>query len=113
MSSRTYVCFDCRTTERVPLARLTRDCRICRKPAEHVYFKLRVPRADDDDGWRTLMVAAREINTEMKARALALLRRKVADYVRVLETAPPHRRSTAQRHLREANERIAQWERWR
>lgn len=113
MSSRTYVCFDCRTTERVPTQRITRDCRKCHKPSEHVFFKLRIPRRGDDRGWDELRVAARKINDGIKWHALAFLREKAETYERELVSSPAHAGSSKKRHLRELRERIAQWERWR
>ena len=113
MSNRTFACFTCRTTERVSFARITRTCRKCHAPAEHVYYKFRIPRADDDRGWQELMQRVREVNDRIKTRTLAWLRQRAAAYVRNVESAPAHRQKRLRRHLRAIESAIAEWEQWR
>jgi len=112
MSNRTYVCFECRTTERVPIARLTRDCRICHAPAEHVYYRFRIPTRDDDKGWRELRQRVREVNDRIKAGAVASLRGKVERYSRILASARPRRQPKLRREMEAAQELLSKFERW-
>ena len=114
MSNRTFVCFDCRTTERVPIyRRLTRNCRKCRRPAEHVYYKFRIPPIDDDKAWRELATKVRQVNDAIKKNRLTYLRDRVDRYTRALETVPPGRRAAFLKRLKGVNEEIAEWEGWR
>jgi hypothetical protein len=115
MSNRTYVCFTCRTTERVPLARVTRRCRKCRAPSEHVYHKFRIPRADDDTGWSELMRKVREVNDVLKTDMVRRLRERAEKYERQLAAARADdpRSIRLKAHLRELQERLAEWETWR
>ena len=108
MSKRTYVCFPCRTTERVPYERATRNCRKCHAPAEHVYYKFRIPRADDDRGWADLMQKVRDVNRVIKERALERLRSEAERYARI-----PDRNGKAAARLRDLQEKIQQLEQWR
>src|SRR5215467_335871 len=107
---RTFVCFTCRTTERVPVGRLTRRCRKCRAPAEYVYYKFRIPRVKDDKGWRALMQSVRELNRAIATRALHWLRARADRYARALPSQPPHRRRTFERLLRDVEEEIRAYE---
>lgn len=107
MSNRTFVCFACRTTERVPLSRLTRNCRVCRAPAEHVYYKFAIPPKDDDKSWQELLRKVREVNDQIKANLLRYWRPKAERYARI-----PNKRAVVRRRLRELNEKIAKLERW-
>ncbi len=111
MSNRTFVCFTCRTTDRVPFPRLTRDCRICHLPSEHVYYKFRIPRSNDDDGWRDLQEKVRETNGKIKARAVAKLRADAARYERLLALSPAAR--GIRQKLRDIAAALDTWERWR
>lgn len=113
MSSRTFVCFSCRTTDRVPSPRVTRDCRICHAPAEHVYYKFRIPRADDDEGWLELKRKVREVNVKIKARSVAKLTSDAERYARLLASQPEERRAGSRHKLREIQRALAEWERWR
>lgn len=115
MSSRTYVCFDCRTTERVPTSRISKSCRKCRKPAQHVYHKFSIPPRKDDDGWADLEKRVRPMNLEMHVRALAGLREKRARLERQLETASAsseERRKQMRRQLRTVVSEIKEWQKW-
>lgn len=112
VSNRTFVCFECRTTERVPLARLTRNCRRCRAQAEHVFYKFRIPAADDDRAWADLKQRVREVNDQMKARALRHLHAKADRYIRNLTSARGERKARLRRELGAIQDRIAQWEQW-
>lgn len=110
MSKRTFVCFTCRTTERVPIARVTRKCRKCHAPAEHVYYKFRVPRADDDKGWSDLMQKVREVNRTIREGALRYFRSQAERYSQI----PSEKRTrAAEAGLREAEEKIRKYEEWR
>ena len=113
MSKRTFVCFTCRTTERVPIARVTRQCRKCHAPAEHVYYKFRIPRADDDKGWSDLMQKVRDVNRTIKDRALRRLRSEAERYSRSLTSQPAHRSRAIQAKLRELEQKIGKLEQWR
>lgn len=113
MSKRTFVCFTCRTTDRVPLPRRTRDCRICHAPAEHVYYKFRIPRRDDDTGWSELQDKVRDVNAKIKARAVAKLTADAERYTRLLASQPADRQSAVRHKLREIQTALAEWERWR
>jgi hypothetical protein len=106
------VCFDCRTTERVPISRLTRDCRKCHAPAEHVYYKFRIPARDDDKAWSELKWRVREVNDRIKAGALRHLRAESDRYLRMLRSAPTKRLKSLQRRLRQIDEKLRKWERW-
>ena len=115
MSNRTYVCFDCRTTERVPVQRITRNCRKCRKPAHHVFYKFRIPTRSDDGGWRILESRVRPMNLEWQARALALIRERTARLERQLATAPARheaRRKVLSRRLRALKAKSEEWKTW-
>ena len=113
MSKRTYVCFACRTTERVPVSRITRTCRKCHEPVEHVYYKFRVPRLDDDAGWSDLMQKVREVNRTIRENALKHLRSEAERYSRMLTAQPMHRAKTVATRLREIQEKISKFEQWR
>jgi hypothetical protein len=113
MSNRTFVCFTCRTTERVPIARLTRKCRKCHAPAEHVYYKFRIPRADDDKGWSDLMQRVREVNRTIREGALKHFRSRAERYARALKGQPEKRTKAAEARLREIEEKIRKYEQWR
>ena len=95
MSNRTYVCFDCRTTERVPAPRITRTCRNCRKRAEHIYYKFKIPRKDDDKGWLELRKKITPFNDAMKTRALRHLRQRQDELERLLRMVPPAKEQKA------------------
>src|SRR5207248_10683713 len=73
MNNRTFVCFACRTTERDSTFRITRKCRKCRRLAERVHYKFRIPAAGDDRGWDELMPKVRAFNREARAGALKWL----------------------------------------
>lgn len=109
MSSRTFVCFDCRTTERVPVGRWTRDCRKCRKPATYVYWKFSIPKKKDDDGWAELRRRTAEVNAVIKARQLRSLRERVERYERML---PRIRGTRLSMRLEAMREELAAFERW-
>lgn len=113
MSKRTYVCFACRTTERVPMARITRRCRKCGARAEHVYYKFRIPRRDDDRGWEMLRVRVREVNNIIKSRALDRLSRRKTRAEGALATAKKaNSRKKARQRLRLIHEKLRRWESW-
>ena len=113
MSNRTFVCFACRTTERVEISRMTRRCRKCHAPSEHVYYKFRIPRRDDDDGWAALMPKVREVNRTIKENWLQELRADEERYSQVLAEAPPHRKTRATAKLREIRDKLSKLEEWR
>ncbi len=96
----------------MPVTRLTRDCRICHAPAEHVYYKFRIPTRDDDKAWRELKQRVREVNDRMKARAVEALRAKVDRYSRVIPSATPGRQPKLRREMEAAQEKLRKWERW-
>ena len=114
MSKRTFVCFACRTTDRVSLfARVSRRCRKCRATAEHVYYKFRIPPADDDAGWAELMQKVRKVNDAIKANSLKYYRAKAERHARSLATLPEWRAKKARAQLREVEALIRQYEEWR
>lgn len=106
------MCFACRTTERVPSPRLTRDCRLCHSPAEHVYYKFRIPRRDGDRRWSDLQQQVRDVNRKIKARAVARLQRDAERYLRLLETQPADRLPMLRHRLRDIQTALSQWDRW-
>ena len=112
MSNRTFVCFACRTTERVSLSRFTRNCRKCRAVAEHVYYKFRIPPADDDKGWADLRVKVRSVNDQIKKYALQRLNAKAERYTRIVATMSEPRAKKIRRWLREVQDDIRTYEQW-
>lgn len=114
MSNRTFACFDCRTSERVPATRITRDCRRCRRPAVHVWYKFRLPRAHDDAAWRELARQVRDVNAAMKQRALERLDVLRTRYSRILAEAPATstKRRDATRRLALVQAQRADWRKW-
>lgn len=115
MSNRTYVCFDCRTTERVSVARITRTCRKCRKQAEHVYYKFKIPKRADDAGWRELEAKVRTYNRRARSYVLPRLRQERTKLERLLSEMPkskPDRRRSLSFKLKNINEYIRQWSLW-
>lgn len=115
MSSRTYVCFDCRTTERVPTSRIAKLCRKCRKPAHHVYYKFRIPGRTHDRGWTQLETRVRPMNVELQVRALARLRARRERLERVLASGPGKneaKRKQLARELREIESKCKEWLQW-
>jgi hypothetical protein len=111
MSKRTFVCFECRTTDRVPIDRLTRKCRKCHAPAEHVYYKFRIPRAEDDAGWADLMQKVRDVNRRIRDNALRHYLAEVERYSRVLSEKPASRTILAK--LRVVEDKVRRFEEWR
>lgn len=110
----TFVCFECRTTERQPFSRITRNCRVCRRPAEYVYWKLRIPKKDDDKGWIELARRTRANNDKIKKRMLTWEQAREARYERMLaNTRDPERRRRLESALRNIRGKIARWEQWR
>ncbi len=93
MSNRTYVCFDCRTTERVPALRIARNCRKCHKPAEHVFYKFKIPKRGDNTGWAILQKKVRPLNLEIQTKVLFRMRAERARLERVLSQTPPEKES--------------------
>jgi recombinational DNA repair protein (RecF pathway) len=91
MSNRTYACFGCRTTERVPASRIAKTCRKCRKPAHHVYYKFKIPGRLDDRAWSDLEDRVRPMNFEIQSRALQRLRVERARLERLVREAPVSR----------------------
>lgn len=115
MSSRTFVCFDCRTTERVPASRIARLCRKCRKPAHHVYYKFKIPGRTDDRGWVVLESRVRPMNIEIQTRAMARLRDRRAKLERMLAGGAPKselKQKQLKRQLRDLESESREWSQW-
>ena len=115
MNNATYVCFDCRTTERTPAWRITRNCRRCRKTAQHVYYKFRIPRRGDDAGWAELETRVRSYNRAIQSQVLPRLRKEKDWIERILSTYPdlrPYRRRMLMRQIRRIEEERAGWLEW-
>ena len=115
MNNRTYVCFTCRTTARVPAQRITQVCRQCRAPAEHVYYKFKIPRRGEDDGWEELQVKVRAVNRKLKSNALSWLRKERAKLERLLAEAPPSqqgRQRSLRFKLKTVQVKTEQWSTW-
>ena len=115
MSNRTYACFTCRTTARVPMGRITQVCRQCRAPAEHVYYKFKIPRRKDDAGWEELQIKVRAVNRTMKSNVLTRLRRERAKLERLLAETPPsrpHRQRALRLKLKTVQIETEQWSTW-
>ena len=115
MSCRTYVCFNCRTTERVHAARIAKVCRKCRKPAHHVYYKFKIPGRADDHEWVTLERLVRPMNMEIQSRALARLRARQAQLERMLGSAAKRselKLKKLKRQLRDLEAELKAWLQW-
>jgi hypothetical protein len=76
-----------------------------------VYYKFRIPRRDDNEGWRDLKTKVREVNAKMKARAVARLQADAARFERVLASTPGASRAIRQK-LRDIETVLAAWRRW-
>ena len=109
MRSATFVCFECRTTERVPVSRLSKTCRKCRKPAESVFYKFPIPRRTDDRGWEELLRKVRPFNRAARERALVYYRTEQARLEKLIHTTPSKARAFATR-LKAARKAITQWQ---
>lgn len=115
MRNNTYVCFDCRTTERVQAARIAKRCRLCGKPAVHVFYKFRIPRKDDDKGWDDLRRRTSQFNTAAKARALERLTKDQAKFQELLSLAPDEnqaKRESLAKRIRQIDKQIRDWQEW-
>ena len=115
MRNRTYVCFECRTTERVSASRITRICRKCRKQAEHVYYKFKIPPRDDDAGWQALQTKVRTLNREAKSNMLSRLRQERTKLQRLLADVPESRQDRLRSlrfKLKSVNEKLDKWSLW-
>ena len=116
MSNRTFVCFNCRTTERVPIyRRLTRNCRKCRGQAEHVYYKFKIPKRDDTRGWRELEGKVRVFNRAEKNRELPRLRQEQTQLERLLAETPQTRQTrlkALRTKLKVIKGKIEEWNLW-
>ena len=115
MNNRTYVCFTCRTTARVPAQRITQVCRQCREPAEHVYYKFKIPRRDEDAGWEDLQTKVRAVNRKLKSNALTGLRKERAKLERLLAEvarSQPDRQRSLRFKLKTVQIRTEQWSTW-
>jgi hypothetical protein len=115
VSSRTYVCFDCRTTERVAAPRIAKRCRKCRRAAHHVYYKFKIPARADDRGWSALESQVRPMNLETQVRMLAQLRGKRRRLERILATVPvtnPSRQKLLRSQLRAIEAESKEWLQW-
>jgi hypothetical protein len=53
MSSRTYVCFDCKTAYREEFGK-RRRCSGCQKECTALDWRARIPKTGDDKGWQRL-----------------------------------------------------------
>jgi hypothetical protein len=117
MSKRTCVCLDCRTAKRAEVAYgmvTAFRCSKCSGSLDELGMRRRIPKKDDDKGWKALRVhvaqwkenwESKRTQTGLKVlikldREIAAKKRKPADEklhvkVRKLEF---HRRSTAKRH---------------
>lgn len=93
MSNRTYACFDCRTTARVPSSRITMKCRKCRKAAQHVHYKFKIPGRRDDHGWAELEKRVRPMNLKIQTAALRVVRSERSRIARLIEALPASRRA--------------------
>jgi hypothetical protein len=115
VNNRTYVCFNCRTTERVPAERITKVCRKCREQAEHVYYKFKIPQRDDDVAWQKLQTKVRAVNRKLKSDALAWLRKERARLEQLLAEVPQskqERRRSLRFKLKTVKEKTEQWNIW-
>jgi hypothetical protein len=115
MSNRTYVCFDCRTTERIPTGRITKRCRFCRKAAEHVYQKFKIPRRNDDKGWQELKAKVRPFNERVKWHHISHLTKEQHKIERVLESVPSYqerKRRELSGRLKISREKYKAWQQW-
>ena len=115
MSNRTCVCFDCRTTERVQLLRIARNCRKCHKPAEHGFYKFKIPKRDDESGWAALQKKVRPLNLEIQSKVLSRMRAERVRLERVLSQTPPEkesRRIEIVRKLKMMEQQKSEWLRW-
>lgn len=115
MNNRTYVCFDCRTTERVPVSRITRACRKCRKQAEHVYYKFKIPPRNDGAGWQELQTKVRALNHRAKSNALSRLRQERTKLLRLVAEVPDTERgrtSSLRSKLKSIDQKMEEWSMW-
>ncbi len=115
MSNHTYVCFDCRTTERVPHQRISRNCRKCRKAAHYVYYKFAIPKRDDSLGWNELESKVRPMNKKTLSQVMIRLANEREQLERVLSETPltreAHRRDLIRRIRLNEKERV-EWSKW-
>jgi hypothetical protein len=115
MRNRTYVCFECRTTERVSASRITRICRKCRKQAEHVYYKFKIPRRDDDAGWQELQSKVRTLNRQAKSNMLSRLGQERTKLQRLLAEVPESKQDRLRSlrfKLKSVNKKPEEWSMW-
>lgn len=115
MSNRTYVCFECRTTERVPLSRITRTCRKCRRQAEHVYYKFKIPPRRDDASWQELQRKVRALNRQVRSNMLSRLRQESAKLQRLVVEVPTSKQDRIRSlrfKLKSVNKKIEEWSLW-
>jgi hypothetical protein len=115
VSKRTYVCFDCRTTERVPVGRISRSCRKCRKQAEHVFYKFKIPKRTDDAAWQELETKVRAFNRNVKTDALVRLRQERTRLERLIAELPeskPDRRRVLSFKLKRITADMKEWTQW-
>ncbi len=97
------------------MGRITRNCRKCRRQAEHVYYKFKIPRSDDDAGWQDLQNKVRLDNRQTRNRVLAQLRRERERLERMLAQASESRqdrRRVLSFKLKSINAQMEQWSLW-
>ena len=107
MSNRTWVCFDCRRSDRMPLgAPDSAACAQCRGPMRCVGMKIRIPAKTAKAAWEKLRtrIAEKAIAAD-RTRLQALVRRRhgLEHEIAALEARPTNRdRAREIRRLRTA-----------
>ena len=97
MSSRTFICWPCRTSYRADVytQRDLRRCAECGEPISFVSEKVRIPKKDDDRGWEELRGRRRSAAAD-RLEDLKRLRRELMDRAAELRSRPRNKERDAE-----------------
>jgi hypothetical protein len=99
----------------VQQSRIALRCRKCGKPAEHVYYRFRIPKRDDANGWIELLRKVRPFNRSVADANLDRLSKERLRVEHQLETCGANReaRMKALRFkLRTIDKELTDWRSW-
>jgi len=100
MSNRTYICLDCRTAKRAIAAYWRKTdfrCPQCQKPLAELPWRRRIPKKDDDRGWKELERIVFQMQRDILPRLHAMGTVEVEKIDRKIASLKMQRDSTRQK----------------